>query len=425
MSKVILSVMILCVVSSALAKDFWMCDSMGKYSCAPNQQTCCRSRVSTTGWSCFPVQEGVCCSDGISVCPKATVCNLREKRCDRQALAFLDEVKADNSQEIFLEPNMTSTPVEFADGFLKGFGFFYDLPHMKECKPNDPQITQDIVDLVNIIKSIDIHSNFPQIIQDVFTKGKDAYERISKVSKECEEFAAGVKELIDRLENYVKGYTYYGKLAIHSAVNMGKISEKTKTGVAAYNAGKFEDAGFAFGDLAKFAFFWDFRPDVKMMLEEIEQDINPKDFFNFALGANQGFGFFYNLPYQSECVVYDPRALQLAQEIFNVLKGLNIKNALTVAKDVIQKGSQMIKIISSQGGKCINYAQEIQKNADRLIKKVNEKKFLNDITFHALTNMAPITDKTIKSVDAFIKKDFTNSGILGGELIRFIFFWNL
>jgi hypothetical protein len=425
MSKVILSVMLLCVVSNAFAKDFWQCDSMGKYSCMPNQQTCCRSRNSPTGWSCFPVQEGICCSDGISVCPKATTCNLREKRCDRTALTFLEESKSENTQETFLEPKLISTPIELADGFLKGFGFFYDLPEMKECKPNDPQISQDIVEIINIIKAIDIHSNFPQIIQDVFSKGKDAYDRITKVSKECGEFAVEAKQLFEKLEKYVQGYTYYAKLAFHTTTNISKISDKVKSGIAAYDAGKFEDAGFAFGDLAKFAFFWDFHPDVKVMLEDFEGTINKDDLLKLVVGARQGFGFFFNLPFQSECVVYNPRVLQIAEEVLNIFKGLNIKNALSVARQVIQKGREAISIISNQGGKCVNYAQEIQKVADRLINRVNNNKFLNDVTYHALMNMGTITENTIKSVDAFVKKDFSNAGIIGGSLIRFIFFWNM
>jgi hypothetical protein len=425
MSKLILSVMLLCVVSNAFAKDFWACDSLGKYSCQPNQQTCCRSRNSPTGWSCFALQEGVCCSDGISVCPKATTCNLKERRCDRTALTFLEENVSENSVEVFLEPKLISTPVELADGFLKGFGFFYDLPSVKDCKPNDPQITQDVLDIVNILKSIDIHSNFPQIIQDIFSKGKDAYDRISKVSKECGELADEAKQLFEKLEKHVSGYTYYAKLALHTTTNISQISEKVKSGMAAYDAGKFEDTGFAFGDLTKFTFFWNFQPDVTVMLEEIEEAINPNDLLKFALGANQGFSFFYNLPYQSECVVYNPRVLQIAEEVINIFKGLNIKNALNIAKQVVQKGREAIKIISSQGGQCVNYAAELTKVADRLIKRIDSKPFLKDVTYHALMNMNVITENALKVVDTFIKKDFSNSGIVGGSLIRFIFFWNM
>jgi len=209
---------------------------------------------------------------------------------------------------------------------------------VKDCKPNDPQITQDVLDIVNILKSIDFHSNFPQIIQDVFSKGKDAYDRISKVSKECRELADEAKQLFEKLEKHASGYTYYAKLALHTTTNISQISEKVKSGMAAYDAGKFEDTGFAFGDLIKFTFFWNFQPDVTVMLEEIEEAINPNDLLKFALGANQGFSIFYNLPYQSECVVYNPRVLQIAEEVINIFKGLNIKNALNIARQVVQKG---------------------------------------------------------------------------------------
>jgi len=73
----------------------------------------------------------------------------------------------------------------------------------------------------------------------------------------------------------------------------------------------------------------------------------------------------------------------------------------------------------------VNYAAELTKVADRLIKRIDSKPFLKDVTYHALMNMNVITENALKVVDTFIKKDFSNSGIVGGSLIRFIFFWNM
>jgi hypothetical protein len=58
------------------------------------------------------------------------------------------------------------------------------------------------------------------------------------------------------------------------------------------------------------------------------EQINPEDFLKFAAGANEGFGFFYNLPNYDQCVMYDPKITQIAQDIFNIVKGLNIGNAI-------------------------------------------------------------------------------------------------
>jgi len=212
----------------------------------------------------------------MSVCPKATVCNLKKRRCDRTALTFLEENISENSVEVFLEPKLFSSSDEFAEGFMKGFGFFYDLPGLDDCKPNDPQIIQDIFDIVNILTSVDGHSHFKEILEEVLSKGKDAYERISNASAACKQVAEEAKPLLEKLVKHVSGYTYYAKLALHTTENISTIKEKVKSGEAAYHAGKFEDAGFAYGDFAKFTFFWNFQPDVFMPVV-IEEVSNPTD----------------------------------------------------------------------------------------------------------------------------------------------------
>lgn len=52
--------------------------------------TCCRSKEGS-GWKCFPSKDAVCCSDGLSACPKGTKCNLPKKSCDPVAFLFLEK----------------------------------------------------------------------------------------------------------------------------------------------------------------------------------------------------------------------------------------------------------------------------------------------------------------------------------------------
>ena len=426
MSKIFISVLILAAISATLCKEPWQCDISGKYACSQSQ-TCCRSKVSQTGWSCFPTQSGVCCSDGVSVCPTATICNLREKRCDRSTLAFLEVAKPDAAIEVAQEANLNSVPAELVDGFLKGFGFFSNLPHENECKPEDPQIAQDISEIINLLKNISIKTDFRKTIEQILTKATDAYNRISKVSEVCAEFALELQHVVEGLKGYVSAKGYYSKLALHTAMNIGQITEKVKTAVSDYSAAKFEEAGLAFGDLTKFLIFWGFNPDVKVLLEEIEQyeQINPEDFLTFAAGVNQGFRFFYMLPNYDQCVSYDPKVTQIAEEIFNIVKGLNIKNAMDVVRKVTVKGLEIIDIISKQSDACNIYSKAIKNVADRLIKKINEKSYPTKLVFHSQTNMKPITDKLMNSVKAFKNKEFENAGITGGELMKFIFFWDM
>jgi hypothetical protein len=91
----------------------------------------------------------------------------------------------------------------------------------------------------------------------------------------------------------------------------------------------------------------------------------------------------------------------------------------------MKKGLQIIDIISLQSDTCKIYAQALKKAADRLIKKVGQKAYPNNLVFHSLTNMTPITDRVVRAVQAFKNKDFKNAGVTGGDLMKFIFFWDM
>ena len=84
----------------SLGKNYWECDTEGKYKCS-STQTCCKSSVFSQGWACYSYVEAVCCEDDKNVCPKGTSCNLEDKTCDNKALSFLGDQ---------VEPVMPSQP---------------------------------------------------------------------------------------------------------------------------------------------------------------------------------------------------------------------------------------------------------------------------------------------------------------------------
>ena len=156
-----------------------------------------------------------------------------------------------------------------------------------------------------------------------------------------------------------------------------------------------------------------------------DQKINPEDFLTFLRGANSGFGFFTGLPYESDCKTIDPKTVDLAREIFNDIKTIKITNGVNVIRRNIPKALKIIDLITNQGGSCKNWGQELRKMADKMINRVNQSNYPKEAIFHAMTNMAPITDMTVTSIKHFMEKDYSNSGRMGGELMRFIFFWVL
>jgi hypothetical protein len=154
-------------------------------------------------------------------------------------------------------------------------------------------------------------------------------------------------------------------------------------------------------------------------------EISREEFVTFALAANEGFGFFYNLPNFDKCVMDDPKITSIAEDILDIINGLNIKNAINVVRDVITNGLLMIDTISKQSEICKKYAGALRSVFDRLTNKTRERSYRIRLLYHSMTNMASITYKVIRTVRAFRKKDFENSGVSGGELMKFIFFWGM
>ncbi len=268
MSKLVLAIILFAISSSVLCKEPWQCDSLGKFNCA-NNQTCCRSKVSTTGWACFPMVQAICCSDGISACPQNTICNLAAKRCDAKPRAFLQveteavESTMQHPEEVlaFLSEVSTLQPEDalaFVTGFNNGLSFFLDLAHQAECQPDDPQIIQDVIGIYDIIKSASL-SDFSKIIPEILAKGVDAYQRISKISSGCKLYADEIQKVVDALTTHVKESGYYASLTLHTLSNVGSFSKKAQNGISAFKANNFNQSGFAFGDLIKFALFWNFK----------------------------------------------------------------------------------------------------------------------------------------------------------------------
>ncbi|GBM84677.1 Granulins [Araneus ventricosus] len=55
-----------------------ICDDQ---SVCPDETTCCKN-PHTQKFGCCPMENAVCCDDGLHCCPEGTTCNLEERKCD-------------------------------------------------------------------------------------------------------------------------------------------------------------------------------------------------------------------------------------------------------------------------------------------------------------------------------------------------------
>lgn len=430
MSKIISSILIIVILSQVICKDPWKCDSAGKYTCAQSQ-TCCRNKVSGTGWACFPTVNGVCCSDGISVCPQNTVCNLREKKCDPKPLTFLQDVDSQNLLPPF-EPELTlksSSAEDFALGFLDGFALFKNLPHQADCKPNDPAVVQDIIDIANLVRNITIHSDFKEIFNVIVDRATDAYTRISKISEGCSAYAEDIKAVINSLTKEVTSGGYAQKVVYHTMTNIGPIQEKAKNATTAFASDNYEVSGFYFGELAKYIFFWDVEPKTSQYTIFLEDtavtSFEPKDALVFLAGFNQGFSFFNNLPHQAVCKLDDPTVAQDVLDIVDLISNIHaVTDVPKAISEIVAKVEEVITKVSQISDACSAFGKELQAVTDQLVSHVKTPIFYPQLAFHVFSSINDIKTKYENGVNSFKAGAYQEAGNAFGDLIKFTLFWN-
>ena len=182
------------LIVNAFTKESYKCDIEGKYICSKTQ-TCCKNMNNLTGYACFPLIDGVCCDDNITCCPKDSICNTTYKSCDNVSfLTFLDDNNPLN------QPNLNDIKMvlEFSNGFFVGLQVFSNLPHKDSCIVEDKNITNDILEIVTLINSIEA-KNILENAEKIAAKVYDIYNEINNISPICSEFSKEIKMTFDNI----------------------------------------------------------------------------------------------------------------------------------------------------------------------------------------------------------------------------------
>jgi hypothetical protein len=425
MSKIAITVLLFIISTSAICKEAWKCDSQGKYTCLANQ-TCCRNKVSNTGWACYNLEDGVCCSDGLSICPCSFQCNLTAKRCDRKpTLAFLQETKSEQGVELFIEPTIsgvTSSVSDFITGFLSGVEVFSNLPNQDKCFVNDEVIVEDLLEIVNLLKGLNTDSDVAAVLSQVLARATDAYSRLKTVSEGCQALAQDLMNVADKLAAHFTNASYINNFTMHTIMNVGLISEKAKSAVAAFTNGNFLQSGQELGALVKFVLLWDFQIQTTAFLVDIN-NIDPKNAVDFAHGLNRGLTYFYNLPHAGDCKLEDQQISQDVVDIINLIETFkppyiknNVQQLITKVNDIIQRIGNEISSCEPVAKEALNVLSELEAH----VKATS----MRALTFHTVNNYPQISSKFQKGKQAFENNLFNDSGFALGDLIKFALFWN-
>lgn len=218
------SIIIISLIVFAAAFDH-TCDRQGRYKCNTNQ-TCCKSAISSTGWTCYNGINLTCCSDGKSCCPAKTRCNLIDRRCDpMSALQFLETLQ---EPELFVEEyeepiaSLDSfTPEELlqvATGFVKGIGIFQDV-HF--CNPSElvDKVKEVGKTLLEVVKAKDYMKALKLFAESI----KDVAVVAGKVAHDCDATEKELLAIVDKLVAYLSNDKFPQKLINHSILNSVKL----------------------------------------------------------------------------------------------------------------------------------------------------------------------------------------------------------
>jgi len=250
--------LILSLFTYILTKDYWRCGSKGEFNCHETE-TCCRHRHSPIGWMCFPQINGVCCSDGLTICPENSKCDVANKSCDKSpnSLAFLSY---ENSNQLLLTPriplaNFPGEAAHFLKGFVEGTHVF---KNVTRCNINDKQAIDDVLEVYADIKQMTSIDKILPLLEDIIPKLTNLHLRINDIVGNCEAFYQEGSEQINSLIHYFKNEDYPVRLLEHLVQNFGPVGERLSDITLNWKNRTSYENGENIGELEKFLFHWNF-----------------------------------------------------------------------------------------------------------------------------------------------------------------------
>jgi hypothetical protein len=176
-------------------------------------------------------------------------------------LVFLGEgVVSETSSNMISLPDAKSAG-EFLLGFYEGLGVFSNLPNQEEClsKVCDPAVSNDVVEIVNILKGINKHSDFIEVAKRLTWLGTDIYSKVTEASPICRKWSEEIGVVASAIERTVSSADYFKKVGEHAVLHLGDIETKAKNIEGAFKAGNYRNTGNASGDFIKFSLLWELK----------------------------------------------------------------------------------------------------------------------------------------------------------------------
>jgi hypothetical protein len=422
MSKFIISLLTLLILSPVLAKNTWECTSGAR--CLQNQ-TCCKvySNIFANSTNqCFNITDGVCCK--YFVCPSKHNCGRKNDKCKSNSLEFL-EIRS--NEPVFYHPLPTSgsslnSALDFLSGFYNEFGLL-NVTSINKCSELDPLM---ISDLQEIIKNYNSDSDLLRTVIRVLNVTLDIYSRSAENLKGCTQYTIDVLDIVNKLKVHIQYIDYESDLLFHTLFNFWEIQKRFQEVFSLLNQGNYLQSGRLFGGLVKFGFFWNFRTNVFNFIDitDFDSRMDPKQSIEFMKGLNDGFTFFNNLPHSEECKYDENLMAKYLTEFLEKLKNYKpFSDPKKLVEDIIKFASEFLNNIEKYPG-CKHFSHEIEKVYDKIEKHLTSKDYAASLFLHTMMNTKELDRRQREFPDLYKDKKFYELGNAIGDLIKYGLLWS-
>jgi hypothetical protein len=174
-------------------------------------------------------------------------------------LTFLGEVQDSQVEKLQEIAPIVINSVDFVEGFNRGLSFFYNLPNQNGCENDNQQLVQDLVGLYHLVQNFNQDTDVRQFVEQLQAAITDALSQVTADKPNCQAWSNDAVNVLNGLSQYVRADNYIALLALHTVANVGNIKTSLENAFQLVQAGKYSDAGQAYGETLRLVYFWDFK----------------------------------------------------------------------------------------------------------------------------------------------------------------------
>lgn len=189
---------------------------------------------------------------------------------DEQSLKFLFD-EAFQGMDFGVEPDHGAGMVWLC-GFFNGTMLFDNVQHKRECLAFLPVVHDDWVAIEERFRNVTHEKEAFDAVKFMIDKLEHMYNVMRASDPHCKAMASDVERIMKIVRKHISYPEYFQNMAKHAFMHIGILIQKIENGKEMCRAHKWGESGYAYGDLFRFLFLWDF--PVPPSPQDIQETMN-------------------------------------------------------------------------------------------------------------------------------------------------------